>query len=315
MPINVLVTMVSPTPEIEALFTQFTPRVNFHFLEKGERVEDSLDDVEVLYGTLKQDDFHKAKKLRWLQTNSTGVEHILYPEFQQSDIILTNIGRAVTSIVADHALALFLALARNLHHQRDMMHQHMWQAFSGRDVGNMVLGILGLGNIGLAIAQRAKAMVREIHALDIRNLSQNDIITRAYNPDQLEDFLHACDAVICSLPLTPQTSNLFSDREFQCMKSDSYLINICRGEVVNETALLRALRAKEIAGAAIDVLAQEPLPPDNPLWDEPNLLITPHSAGYCENLSWRKMKHFAENLKHYIESGTIPESIDKARGW
>jgi D-2-hydroxyacid dehydrogenase (NADP+) len=314
-PIKTLVTMVKPTPEIEALVDRLTPQVDIHFLQKDERLDDFLDEVEVLYGTLKQEDFHKAKSLRWLQTNSTGVEHVMYPELRQSDIILTNIGRAITSIVADHALALFLALARNLHHQRDMMKQRKWQAFPGRDVGNMLLGILGFGNIGHAIAERAKAIVREIHALDIRELPHDDLVTMSYRPAQLDDFLRACDAVICSLPLTPQTNDWISDREFHCMKRDAYLINVSRGEVVNEVALLKALREGEIAGAAIDVLAREPCPPESPLWDEPNLLLTPHSAGYCENLALRKMEQFARNLREYVESGTIKGSIDKARGW
>ena len=307
--------MDKPTPDIEALFEPFGSRVDIRFLQKGERVADFLGDLEVLYGTLKREDFHKAACLRWLQTNSTGVEHVMYPEFQHSEIILTNAGRSITTVVADHALALFLSLARNLHHQRDMMKQHTWKAFSGRDIGGMVLGILGLGKIGSAVAVRAKAFVEEIHALDIREIQEIDTIAKAYHPDQLDNFLHACDAVICSLPLTPRTENLISDHAFQCMKNSSYFINVCRGEVVNESALLKALRNKEIAGAAVDVLAEEPCSADSPLWDEPNLLITPHSAGYCENLRWRKMKQFAENLEHYIESGTIPGSIDKMRGW
>jgi len=313
--VKTLITMVTPTPEIEALFDPFGDRVDIHFIQEGEAVADFLDDLEVLYGTLEQRDFHRARCLRWMQTNSTGIDHVSYPEFMASEILLTNTGRSITTVVADSTIGLILTLARNLHHQRDLQREHRYEIVVGRDVGAMVLGILGLGKIGAAIAERAATMVREIHAMDVRALTAEPPIARAYGPDQLDDILGACDAVICALPLTPQTDGLFADRQFQLMKRDAYFINICRGEVVDEEALLRALRRGEIAGAAIDVLREEPCPPDSPLWDEPNLLLTPHCIGYCENLEWRKMRQFAENMKHYLESGTIPMAIDKTQGW
>jgi phosphoglycerate dehydrogenase-like enzyme len=109
--------------------------------------------------------------------------------------------------------------------------------------------------------------------------------------------------------------NLISGKEFDCMKNGSYLVNISRGEIVDEDALLKALRSGKLAGAGIDVLVTEPCPADSPLWDEPNLLMTPHSAGYCENLELRKMEQFVENFRHYIKTGKIPLSLDKKQGW
>ena len=315
--IKTLVTMVTPSPEVRAVLAELAPHAEVRFPDGAAVADylDYLDDLEVLYGTLEEADFGKARKLRWVQTNSTGVDHMMYPAFQQSDIILTNIGAAITTIVAEHALAMLLALARNLHHQRDRMTQRRWEIVCGREVGTMTLGILGFGKIGRALAARAKAIVGAIHVLDVREVSVGGDVDRAFSFNRLHEFLEGCDAVVCSLPLTPQTHGLIAAREFETMRDDACLINISRGEIVVEQDLLEALRGGEIAGAGIDVLEQEPCPPDSPLWDEPNLLLTPHSAGFCERLEVRKIEQFVKNFRHYIRDGHIPGSIDKQRGW
>jgi phosphoglycerate dehydrogenase-like enzyme len=179
----------------------------------------------------------------------------------------------------------------------------------------MTLGILGYGKIGQEIALRARPFIKALHILDIIKIPAKGIIDKSFTLDDLHVFLGECDAVICSLPLTHQSNNLISDKEFDRMKKDSYFINISRGEIVNESALLKALRRNKIAGAAIDVLEREPCPPSSPLWDEPNLLMTPHSAGFCETLEQRKMQQFVENFKNYIQNGKIPMSLNKTQGW
>jgi phosphoglycerate dehydrogenase-like enzyme len=232
----------------------------------------------------------------------------------QSDVILTNTGRSITNIVAGHALAMLYALARNLHHQRDRMRQRQWEIVCGRDIGEMTLGILGFGKIGSAIAMRARPMVEHIYALDVAEPTA-DTLDRGYTFDSLGELLGACDAIICSLPLTKTTHRLIGREQFERMRRDAYLINISRGEIVDEAALLVALREGEIAGAGIDVLEREPCPPDSELWDEPNLLLTPHSAGFCERLQERKIRQFIENFQEYAATGRISMALDKGRGW
>lgn len=315
MSIKTLITMITPNPDVKAVLSELEPHADIRFLGQNENVADHLHDLEVLYGTLEEQDFEKARKLRWVQTNSTGVEQMMYPAFQRSDVILTSAGNAITTIVAEHALAVLFALARNLHLQRDLMREHTWKIVRGREIGNMTLGILGFGKIGSAIATRARPSVKAINVLDLRAVPAGEGIDKTYTPEQLHEFLGDCDAVICSLPLTPQTRKLIAGNELKAMRSDSLLINISRGEIVNETAMLDALRNGDIGAAGIDVLENEPCPPGSPLWDEPRLLLTPHSAGYCENLAIRKMTQFVENFRHYIREGRIPGSIDKLRGW
>ena len=313
--IKALITMITPTPAIKETLAELEPYADIKFLNEGEQLTDYLDDLEVFYGTLEEKDFDKAKKLKWLQTNSTGVDHVMYPAFKNSNIILTNTGRSITTIVAEHAVTMLFALARNLHHQRDMMKEHKWEIVCGREIGNMTVGILGFGKIGSEIAKRAKAFAKEIHVLDVRPLVDHENIDKLYSLENINEFLSNCDGVICSLPLTPQTDNLISEKEFKVMRNDAYLINISRGEIVNEQALLNALRNGEIAGAGVDVLEKEPCHPESSLWDEPNLLLTPHSAGYCESLELRKMKQFVANFKQYIENKSIQGCINKTNGW
>jgi phosphoglycerate dehydrogenase-like enzyme len=313
--IRTLITIIPPSPPVLKILSDIEPFAEIIFPSENKSLKDYIEDTEVLYGNIDEVNLGRAKKLKWVQTNSTGVEQMMYPAFRNSDIILTNTGRSITTVVADHAVTLFLSLARNIHHQRDLMKMHKWEIVTGRDIGAMTLGIIGYGKIGMEIGLRSRPFVRQMFILDVRKIESDPIADKSFTLEQLEDFLGQCDAVICSLPLTPQSVNLFTEKEFQWIKKQSFFVNISRGEIVNQDALLNALRSGRLAGAAIDVLENEPCPPDSPLWDEPNLIMTPHSAGYCETLEQRKMQQFVENFNHYRTTGKIPLSLDKSQGW
>ncbi len=313
--IKTLITMIKPTPEIKSLLAELEPHADISFLPEGAYIGDYLTDVEVLYGSIPEKDFQRANKARWIQTNSTGVDHMMYPAFQNSSIILTNTGTSITNIVAEHGLTLLFALARNLHLQRDHMKAHRWEIECGVEIGGLTLGIIGFGKIGSAMALRAKAFVKEIHVLDAQLKQKPDYIAKIYTFEELPALLKKCNAVICSCPLTETTRHLIGDKEIALMPDKGYLINISRGGIVDEPALLRALRSKKLAGAGIDVLETEPCPPDSPLWNEPGLLLTPHSAGYCENLEKRKIVQFIANYKLYLNGELAKRGLDKKRGW
>lgn len=313
--VKTLITVIPPSPPVLKVLKEIEAVADIIFPGKNETLEKYIDEIEVLYGNIEEKDLVRAKKLRWVQTNSTGVEQMMYTSFQNSEIILTNTGRSISTVVADHAVTLFLALARNIHRQRDLMKEHKWEIVCGRDVGKMTVGIIGYGKIGKEIGLRVRPFAGKLYVLDTLSVEETGIVDRSFRIESLDDFLSACDAVICSLPLTHESRNLISDEEISKLRDGSFLINISRGEIVNENAVIRALRSGKLAGAGIDVLENEPCPPESPLWDEPNLIMTPHSAGYCETLEQRKMEQFVGNFLHYIKTGTIPGSLNKKRGW
>lgn len=313
--IKTLISMIEPVPEIKKLLSEIEPYAEISFLDDGDDIGEKLHGVEVLYGSIPEKDFAKASSVRWIQTNSTGVEHMMYPAFKSSDIILTNAGPSITTIVAEHALTMLFSLARNLHIQRDYMHEHKWEIDCGVEIGALSLGILGFGRIGMAMAVRAAVFVKELHILDVKAPEKPDYAKQVYGFGELPALLKNCNAVICSLPLTPQTRNMISDTEMAMMPDRSYIVNISRGGVVDEAALIRALQKGKLAGAGLDVTEVEPYPADGPLWDAPRLLLTPHSAGYCERLKERKLIQFIKNFKSYMKDGKIPGSLDKNRGW
>ncbi|OFX36930.1 MAG: hypothetical protein A2X05_10105 [Bacteroidetes bacterium GWE2_41_25] len=142
--IKTLITIIPPSSGVKKILAELEPFADIRFLDADETLNEYIDDIEVLYGNIDKENLSQAKNLKWVQTNSTGVEQVMYPEFRNSDIILTNTGRSITSVVASHAVTMFLALARNIHHQRDLMKEHRWEIIVGRDIGNMTLGILGL---------------------------------------------------------------------------------------------------------------------------------------------------------------------------
>lgn len=313
--IKTLIAMITPTPEIRALLSEIEADAEISFLGESEDIGSRLHDVEVLYGVIPEKDFSKANKIRWLQTNSTGVDHMMYPAFQNSDIILTNTGYSISTIVAEHALVMLFALARNLHIQRDYMREHKWKIECGVEIGSLSLGIIGFGKIGSAIAHRARPFFKDISILDMASVEKPAYVKHVYGFTELHEMLEKCNAVICSIPFTPQTKGLISDAEFSIMPDRSYIINISRGGIVDEKALVRALRSGKLAGAGLDVTEQEPCPPESPLWNEPNLLLTPHSAGFCQDLEKRKITQFIKNFKSYAREKRIPTAIDKKRGW
>ena len=251
--IKTLISMIEPVPEIKKLISEIEPYADISFLDDGDDIGEKLYGVEVLYGSIPEKDFAKASSVRWIQTNSTGVEHMMYPAFKSSDIILTNAGPSITTIVAEHALTMLFSLARNLHIQRDYMHEHKWEIDCGVEIGALSLGILGFGRIGMAMAVRAAVFVKELHILDVKAPEKPDYAKQVYGFGELHALLKKCNAVICSLPLTSQTRSMISDTEMAMMPDRSYIVNISRGGVVDEAALIRALQKGKLAGAGLDV--------------------------------------------------------------
>lgn len=255
-------------------------------------------------------------KLRWVQALTAGVDgFIALDAFRKSDILLTNV-RGIHGIpIAEHVLGMILCRTRGLLAAHDHQKAKQWKGLRGLDeLYGKTAAIIGLGSVGSVIANRLKAMGMTIYGVK-QSMNAKSDVDRLFPPDALYELLPSADFVIVTLPLTPETKNLFSKKAFEAMKPSAFFINVSRGPVVNEADLVEALHSGAIGGAALDVFCEEPLPVDSPLWDAPNLLITPHHAATSLLYMERAIDVFIDNLKAFPDTAKMKNIIDKERGY
>lgn len=269
--------------------------------------------AEVVFGDLTADEVELAARLRWLQAHFAGVESLPLAALAARGVLVTN-ARIHAAAVADHALALLLALARGLPQFIRQAQQHTWKRASVVELEGLTMGIVGFGVIGRAVAQRARAFGMRVIACR-RHPAPDPLADRVVGPEGLYEVLGACDAVVCVAPLTPETEGLFGEEAFRRMKPGAWFINLGRGGHVDEAALARALQSGHLAGAALDVCQREPLPPDHPLWELPNLLLTPHVGGFQRDYLGRAFSVFASNLRRYLAGAPLEFLVDPQRGY
>lgn len=256
-----------------------------------------------------------APRLRWQQSPSAGVNHILTPNFLQKDIILTN-GAGVHAIpISEFVLAFMLHHAKNLRKLQTLQDEHTWvRGISLEELADANLLILGTGNIGKAIASRAKAFGVTVWG-SRRHPEPLPNFDKIVGVEEWRSLLPAADYVVIATPLTPETKDLIDEAALRSMRQSAYLINIARGAIVDEAALITALREGWIAGAGLDTVATEPLPPESPLWSLPNAFITPHCSALSPRLRERITQLFIDNLKRYQTGQPLQNVVDKQAGY
>ena len=303
------------SPEVEAISEEAPSEVEIRFLPEGKALGDHVADVDIIYGHIGAGDLAKAKSLRWVQVASAGVEGMMYPAFKDSDIILTNSRRMHGSQIAEHAFALLLSLTRRIITQYDFMKEKRWEKAPCIELAGMTMGILGLGGIGRAIATRAKAFEFDVIAVDPEPMDKPESVTELGKLDWLSEFMAKSNVVVVCCPITPETHKLLSHEEFNQMQDGSYLVNISRGKVVDEDALIAALRSGKLAAAGLDVTYTEPCPSESPLWTEPNVILTAHTAGGSQHIQARTMQLFIDNLHRYVKGEPLINVADKEKGY
>ncbi len=278
----------------------------------------AIADADALYiHTVTPEMHRRARKLRWVQSQGAGVEWLAdAPEFAASDVTLTNTRGAHAGTIAEHAFGLLLSLTRCLPELREAQQAHQWKRPS-RPVGlsGLTFGVIGLGNIGRALAQRAAAFDMRVVAVDANDVPKPDYVARLACLDDLETLLREGDVVAVAAPLTPETRGMLGAAQLGQLKASAYLLVVSRGGIVDEAALVAALRAERLAGAGLDVTAREPLPEDSPLWDAPNLLLTPHCSGASRPTREMAWRIFAENLGRVVRGEPLQNVVEKQRGY
>ncbi len=295
------------------------PQVEFTAASDQDKILREIPDAEVVYGGITREAFLAAKKLKWIQNTGAGVEKLArISEIAGSDVIVTNTRGAHAATIAEHTFGLLISLTRNLRQTFQAQRDHNWGVqFDNPMVGltGLTLGMVGLGNIGRAIAKRGYAFDMNVIAIDAHEVAKPDFVTELRLSDGLDDLLQRSDVVAVTTPHTPNTAGLLGEQQLRLMKPSSYLLVVSRGGIVDEDALVRMLNEGKLAGAGLDVTATEPLPEDSPLWDTPDLLITPHCSGRSAFTSASALAIFHENLRRYLADEPLTNLVDLKLGY
>lgn len=261
----------------------------------------------------------RAPRLRWIQATSSGVgAYIEKAGLVDSKIIVTNAAGIHAVPLAEFVLMTTLMLTRGMLHAQENQRLHRWERFTTPELTGRVMLIVGVGRVGTEVARRARSFGMRVIGVkrdtQTANASEHEV-DELIGTESLAEALPRADIVVLALPLTVHTRHLIGERELRLMKPSACLINIGRGAVVDEPALVRALQDRTITSAALDVFETEPLPTDNPLWDMPNVIVTSHCMSQSELENDRLTDLFCRNLSQYLRGDPLRNVVDKARGY
>lgn len=311
-----------PAEHVEALARRF-PQVRFDSPPDREAADRLLPEADVVYGwAVRERNFALARRLRWIHVSAAGVGSVLFPALVESPVVLTN-GRGLHSdAMAEHAIGVLLSFARKLHLARDAQRERRWvqrELWTGPPpfgaLEGSTLGLVGLGAIGRAVARRARALGMTV--LAVRRHPDGDPAPahEHWGLERLDELLGRSDALVLAAPLTAESAGMLDRARLARLRPHAVLVNLGRGALVDEDALIAALRSGAIAGAALDVFRDEPLPASSPLWDMPQVLVTPHVSGFGPRYWERAVDQFAANLDAFARGAPLANVVDKRAGY
>ncbi len=307
-----------PAHHLGPLKAEF-PQVKF--VEAGDAavLGREIVDADAVFGRLTDELYGAATKLRWVQAQSAGVEWIWdAPALQASAVTLTNFRGAHAQTIAEHAFGMLLYMTRSFPALLEAQRRKVYlRPVDPRPVGlaGLTLGVIGLGNIGRAMAQRGAGFDMRVIAVDINDVPKPDTVAELRGLDGLPDLLERADAVMIATPLTPQSRGMIGADQLTLMKPTAHLLVMSRGKIVDESALIAALKEQWIAGAGLDVQAIEPMSADDPLWEAPRTILSPHMSGQSEQ-TWTLGSGFLrENLTRFLAGQELMNLVDKSRGY
>jgi phosphoglycerate dehydrogenase-like enzyme len=337
--LNVLVTVNFSDAIMERLKT-ISPRLKFirkPVKAAGDIAPEVWKTIDILYTTRVLPEPDDAPRLRWIQAHNAGVDHLLSQTLLQSaeDIIVTTVSGIHAPKIAEYTLGMMLAFAHKIPTMLRLKEKAEWpetrfELLMPRTLRGATLGIVGYGSIGRETARIAQTFGMEVLATK-RNVKQpaqvgeynlpdtgdpeGVMVNRLYPPEALKSMLAECDFVQVTVPSIPTNRKLLGEAEFAVMKRHAVLINIARGDVIDENALIKALQSGQIGGAALDVFEIEPLPEASPLWKMENVIISPHVAGNTDHYSEDAAEVFATNLERYLTEQDLLNVVDRKRGY
>jgi len=280
-------------------------------------IEKHFKDAEVIAGIPRAiPNLSFAKRLKWVHSFSAGMDSVLTEELINSSVLASNSAGIHATPIAEHVLAFLLTFTRKFQESFYNQQKKVWERIDTlTELRGKTVLIVGLGNIGKEVARLASCFGARVIAVDIPEKEKPEFVQQLGGVDELAALLAEADFVVLALPHTKDTHHFMNKERLEVMKQQAVLLNIGRGGVVDEQALIRVLQEKKIGGAALDVTEKEPLPQESPLWSMENVVITPHHSGISEKYMERAIDLFYLNLQAYLKGERLPNLIDKERGY
>ncbi|HEX4129241.1 MAG TPA: D-2-hydroxyacid dehydrogenase [Pirellulales bacterium] len=292
----------------------------------------AMPEADAFFGKITPELLAASQRLRWVQSPTASLEHYLFPALVEHPSVLTNMRGIFSDVIADHVFGYLLCFARNLHRYVRQQQHRQWAPVGSetaradfsvgpgqvsaidtahRDLPGATLGIVGFGEIGREIACRARAFGMRVLAVDARRQGMLEYRVDCLPVARLPELLAASDYVVIAAPHTPETERMFRREQLRQMKPTAYLVNIGRGAIVVLDDLVAAIAAGEIAGAALDVFENEPLPAEHPLWGMENVILTPHIAGASARVAARHFDVLRDNIGRFLSGKPLLNIVDK----
>ncbi|MHB1456249.1 MAG: D-2-hydroxyacid dehydrogenase [Armatimonadota bacterium] len=295
--------------------------INLHVSSESNISRELLSRIEIVCNGLPSGWTESMPSLKWIYFLGAGIEAALTPDLVGSNVIITNASGVHAVPISEHILGMMFMFARKLHLCMRRQVQCEWNrsGFEG-SVGELygsTLGVIGLGDIGEALAQRAKCLGMKVVATRRHPERTSPFADRLLPSSELDTLLKQSDYIAVCAPLTNETRGLIGEAQFSLMKQNAVIINIARGAVIDQDAMIEALRMGRIAGAGLDVTTPEPLPSDSPLWSMPNVIISPHVSGLNPHYGERAAEIFIRNLGFYLKGDYqhMPTLVDRKAGY
>lgn len=310
-------------PELAGAIRARWPQMRVVYLPDYSRILEELPDTHIFVGaSLRPEQFAHAKSLQWIHSTAAGVSQLMYPELRTSGVIVTNPSGIFSVPMAEHAIGMMLALARNFpdavrwQDAAKWAQQDLWdKAQRLTELNGALLLIVGFGSIGRELARLARAFGMRVWGVTRSGKGDATHADKILPAALLKDALPHADYIVIAAPETPETKHLIGAEQIARMKRGARLINIARGSLLDESALLAALQNAHLSGAALDVASAEPLPADSPLWKAPNLFLTPHVSGVSDHLWQRETELLLGLLDDWFAAKELSNRVDVLRGY
>jgi len=297
-------------------------RVEITICATREEFRKSLREAEVVYGATSGADLDYAPRLKWVQAGGAGVEG-LDPKFRASPVVLTNYARTFAPGISETAMGLLLCLTRGItKYYLPQFQKRQWKPIGSprsehhTELVGRTMGLVGLGGIGSAVARRAYyGFDMRIVATDAKPIPTPEYVAELHDPGWFPQMVPQADVLVAAAPHTPETERMFNEEVFRRMKKTAYFLALSRGKLFDDLALVKALKEGWIAGAGLDVFPQEPPPPEHPIFDCPNVVMSMHTSGWSPDRQVRLIELFAENVRRYAAGLPLLNVVDKQRGY